>query len=104
MRRIFAAIFLKPKNHQTMPLYDYECPACGTVKEVSHSVAEIGKIRVECDACGEPMKKLLSVPTLIGFDNVGRSIGRKEKDSAGEAKPASGADAKKEAPKKDVAA
>jgi putative FmdB family regulatory protein len=87
-----------------MPLYDYECPACGAVKEVSHSVAEIGKIRVECDACSEPMRKLLSVPTLIGFDSVGRSIGRKEKESAGETKQTAGADAKKETPGKEQAA
>jgi putative FmdB family regulatory protein len=64
-----------------MPLYDYECPACGAVKEVSHSVSEIGKIQVLCDACNTQMKKLLSVPTLIGFDNVGRSIGKKDKEA-----------------------
>lgn len=69
-----------------MPLYDYECPACGSVKEVSHSVADIGKIRVECDVCSEPMKKLLSVPALIGFDDVGRSIGRKEREPKSESK------------------
>jgi hypothetical protein len=29
--------------------------------------------------CGEKMKKQLSMPTLIGFDDVGRSISKKDK-------------------------
>ena len=64
-----------------MPLYDYECSKCGTIKEVQHSVSEIGKIDVLCDDCNKPMKKMLSLPALIGFDNVGRS--RSNKDSEG---------------------
>jgi putative FmdB family regulatory protein len=62
-----------------MPLYDYGCSECGAKKEVQHPVSEIGKIEVLCDDCGRPMRKLLSVPALIGFDNVGRSISKKEK-------------------------
>ena len=82
-----------------MPLYDYKCQECGTEKEVQHSMSEIGKIKIQCDACGQPMKKLLSAPTLIGFDSVGRSMSKKEKSSASKdvvAKPTSD---KKEAPK-----
>jgi putative FmdB family regulatory protein len=62
-----------------MPLYDYECPHCDTKKEVQHAVNEIGKIEVLCDECMKPMKKLLSVPALIGFDSVGRSLSKKER-------------------------
>jgi putative FmdB family regulatory protein len=62
-----------------MPLYDYECSNCGTQKEVQHSVSEIGKIEVLCGECNKPMKKMLSIPTLIGFDSVGRSLSRKDK-------------------------
>ena len=65
-----------------MPLYDYSCPSCGLNKEVQHSMSEIGKIKVACDACGATMKKLLSTPTLIGFDEVGRSISKKDKVTA----------------------
>ena len=65
-----------------MPLYDYECPKCGAIKEVQHSVSEIGKIAVLCDDCKKPMKKMLSLPALIGFDNVGRSLSRKERTEA----------------------
>ena len=61
-----------------MPLYDYGCPTCGAEKEVQHSMSEIGKIEVACDACGMKMKKMLSAPTLIGFDDVGRSISKKD--------------------------
>ena len=82
-----------------MPLYDYKCQECGTEKEVQHSMSEIGKIEIQCDACAGQMKKLLSAPTLIGFDSVGRSISKKDKISAGKdviAKPTSD---KKETPK-----
>jgi len=65
-----------------MPLYDYECPKCSAIKEVQHSVSEIGKIAVLCDDCKKPMKKMLSLPALIGFDNVGRSLSRKERTEA----------------------
>jgi putative FmdB family regulatory protein len=92
-----------------MPVYDYECPTCSDVKEVSHSVSEIGKIEVLCEQCREPMKKLLSLPTLIGFDNVGRSIGKKEKEQASKTESSATSTAKKEntakpAAKKDKAA
>lgn len=62
-----------------MPLYDYKCVECGIEKEVQHSMDEIGKIEIQCDACEQSMKKLLSAPTLLGFDNVGRSISKKDK-------------------------
>ena len=65
-----------------MPLYDYGCSHCDVEKEVHHSVSEIGKIEVLCDTCGKPMKKLLSLPTLIGFDSVGRSRSKKDRDEA----------------------
>jgi len=62
-----------------MPLYDYSCPSCGAEKEVQHSMSEIGRIEIACDQCGKQMKKMLSAPTLIGFDDVGRSISKKDK-------------------------
>ena len=64
-----------------MPLYDYKCQKCGKEKEVQHSMNEIGKIVIPCDVCEQPMKKQLSAPTLIGFDDVGRSISKKDKNS-----------------------
>jgi len=76
-----------------MPLYDYECSKCGTTKEVQHSVSEIGKIEILCDDCNKPMKKMLSLPALIGFDNVGRSISKKDDGDA----------SKSESPKKESA-
>ena len=63
-----------------MPLYDYGCPSCNQQKEVQHSINEIGKIEVICDNCGANMRKQLSAPTLIGFDDVGRSISKKDRD------------------------
>jgi len=64
-----------------MPLYDYGCPSCNSQKEVQHPISEIGKIKVVCDNCGATMAKQLSTPTLLGFDNVGRSISKKDKPS-----------------------
>ncbi len=73
-----------------MPLYDYKCYHCDVEKEVQHSMSEIGKIEVLCDHCGRPMKKMLSVPALVGFDDVGRSISKKDREngSNGKDKPA----------------
>lgn len=65
-----------------MPLYDYKCTGCGIEQEVQHTMSEIGKIEVSCDTCAEPMKKMLSAPSLLGFDNVGRSIGKNDKKEA----------------------
>jgi len=81
-----------------MPLYDYECSKCTAVKEVQHSVSEIGKIEILCDDCKKPMKKMPSLPALIGFDSVGRS--RSKKDKEGSPKSES---PKSESPKKESA-
>ena len=65
-----------------MPFYEYGCPICGAKKEVQHPMSEIGKIEVLCDHCNQPMKKMVSMPSLIGFDEIGRSIGRKEQNES----------------------
>jgi putative FmdB family regulatory protein len=87
---IFAPLKAKIKK-KDMPVYDYGCAACGSSKEVQHSISEIGKITVACDDCGTKMVKQLSTPALIGFDNVGRSVTKKpESTSPSESsKPAS---------------
>ena len=45
-----------------MPRYDYGCPSCGSVFEISHGMFEEPK--VECPACARPAKRLLSSPNL----------------------------------------
>ena len=32
------------QKFKNMPLYDYKCTACGSEREVQHSMSEIGKI------------------------------------------------------------
>ena len=63
-------------------------------------MSEVGIIEILCDACGQTMKKKLSMPSLIGFDDVGRS-GRKngedKKDTS--KKETSGKETKAEAKK-----
>lgn len=98
---------------ENMPLYDYGCPSCGNEQEVQHSMSEVGKIVVKCPKCGAQMRKLLSAPTLIGFDEVGRSISKKDKaegakkettDSTSSKKESTDSKpAKKESAKKDAA-
>ncbi len=68
-----------------MPLYDYKCNKCEVEKEVLHSMSEIGKIEVMCDHCGRSMKKMMSMPALVGFDNIGRSVSKKDKKRNGSA-------------------
>ena len=79
-----------------MPLYDYGCPSCGHEQEVQHPMSEVGKIVVECAKCGTQMRKLLSAPTLIGFDEVGRSISKKDKAEGAKKETADSNSAKKE--------
>jgi putative FmdB family regulatory protein len=86
-----------------MPLYDYECSTCGTVKEVQHSVSEIGNIEILCDDCSTQMKKMLSLPALIGFDSVGRSRSRKEKEGSSKSVSPKSESSKSESPKKESA-
>ena len=86
-----------------MPLYDYGCPTCRAEREVQHSISEIGKIEVVCPECGTQMKKMLSVPTLIGFDDVGRSISKKDKAGSYKSENASKTTSTKNSSKKDAA-
>jgi putative FmdB family regulatory protein len=46
-----------------MPLYDYECQACGNTVELMHGVHDAGPS--ECDRCGGQMRKLLSTPAIV---------------------------------------
>lgn len=39
--------------------YDYECPKCKIVKQVDHSIADIGKIKIKCPECKSTMKKII---------------------------------------------
>jgi len=86
-----------------MPLYDYGCPNCKAQKEVQHPMSEIGKIEVVCDTCGVKMKKMLSMPTLLGFDDVGRSVSKKDKNEGSSEGKAKSTIPPKETSKKDAA-
>jgi len=86
-----------------MPLYDYGCPSCGEEKEIQHSMDEIGKIEITCSACGSKMNKMLSAPTLIGFDDVGRSISKKDKSETSKKDSSTSTVETKKSAKKDAA-
>ena len=86
-----------------MPLYDYGCPSCGEEKEIQHSMDEIGKIEITCSACGSKMNKMLSAPTLIGFDDVGRSISKKDKSETSKKDSSTSTAEVKKSAKKDAA-
>ena len=38
--------------------YDYKCPSCGFIKEVSHGMNESPVVK--CDKCGSIMRKIIS--------------------------------------------
>jgi len=86
-----------------MPLYDYGCPSCGEEKEIQHSMNEIGKVEINCSACGSKMNKMLSAPTLIGFDDVGRSISKKDKSETSKKDSSTSTVETKKSAKKDAA-
>ncbi len=46
-----------------MPVYDYACTVCGRTVEVIHGVHAHGPST--CEACGAPMRKLLSPPAIV---------------------------------------
>jgi putative FmdB family regulatory protein len=72
-----------------MPIYEYDCSACGRRIEVMHSVHGTGP--ATCEACGGAMKKALSVPA-IHFKGSGWA----KKDAKSSAAPAAPGAAKKE--------
>lgn len=41
-----------------MPLYQFSCPQCGCQKEVSLSIAKIGKTRPKCPNYGQLLKRV----------------------------------------------
>src|SRR5512141_3358504 len=83
-----------------MPLYEFRCGSCG--HEVETLMAFSDPVPTTCEACGGPLKKLLSAPAVqfkgSGFylTDYGRSgsdanSGGKKKDEGtpgGETKPA----------------
>ncbi len=52
----------RPREEHCMPLYEYECEACGHRAEVLQRVGAppIGA----CESCGGKMKRLLSAPAF----------------------------------------
>ncbi|MCH9621020.1 MAG: hypothetical protein S4CHLAM20_04340 [Chlamydiia bacterium] len=53
-----------------MPVYQYKC-SCGKEKEEFLPMSEYKKSML-CE-CGEKMKKIVSAPSLSGFNSLGQS-------------------------------
>ena len=69
-----------------MPLYDYECAACGRRFEVFHGVHAEGP--TECPLCGKgPVRKVI---TAAAVHYRGSGWAKKERRSAAASKSASG--------------
>lgn len=76
-----------------MPLYEYECDACGGHFEVIQKFSETTK---ECRRCGKgPVRRLLSSPAIqfkgtgwyiTDYAQKGKSGGESSKDAGGEKK------------------
>lgn len=95
-----------------MPIYEYECEACGQQHEVIQKVSD-PPLR-ECPACGEPrLRKLISAAAFhlkgtgwyaTDFKDSGKKPAAKDSDAASsgggkEAKDAKGKDSKPKAAK-----
>lgn len=51
-----------------MPIYDYECPQCGRFEKMQRITEEA---LVDCPACGQPVKRLISKNVGIMFKGAG---------------------------------
>lgn len=58
-----------------MPIFDYSCktPTCFASDETVEKLVKKYDDEVLCIVCEQPMKKQLSVPSLGGMDEAGRS-------------------------------
>jgi putative FmdB family regulatory protein len=79
----------------TLPLYEYECPACGRFERVQKFS---DPLLTRCPTCGKPVEKLLSAPA-IQFKGTGWYV----TDYAGKSSGKDGGDRDK-GDKKDAAA
>jgi len=84
-----------------MPIYEYQCKACGHTLEVIQKISE--EPLKFCPECGEPaLNKLVSAAGFRlkggGWYETDFKSGDKKKNLAGDQKPASSGEAAKPAP------
>ena len=79
-----------------MPLYEYQCPECGTFERMQKFS---DPILTACPSCEKPVEKLLSAPAIqfkgTGWyvtDYADKSSGKEEGAKAGETKASDGKD------------
>ena len=80
-----------------MPIYEYECEACGHVFETLQRISDASLS--ECPACGKPaLKKLVSAAAFRlrggGWYETDFKTGNKKNVDQADKKPAAGADSK----------
>jgi putative FmdB family regulatory protein len=91
-----------------MPIYEYECGACGRY-EVMQKITEPALKR--CEKCGKPVRKLMSQSSfalkgggwykdLYGSSSNGKANGKSTESSGGS--NSSSSDAKSDAPKSEA--
>jgi putative FmdB family regulatory protein len=83
-RRVLQEVFWRSPK---LPLYEYECPKCGTfelVRKFSDAPLE------RCPTCAQPVEKLASAPA-IQFKGTGWYITDYARKSSGEGKEKGGA-------------
>lgn len=66
-----------------MPLYDFECPTCGTIEVFRHMTQELP---TQCETCGANLTRVFNVPRVAvkaspesPTDSVKRVLGEKRK-------------------------
>jgi len=78
-----------------MPLYDYKCTKCGTLREVRHGFNET--YDEPCPACGAPMSRVFNAAPIV-FKGSGfyATDSRAKSESKSESKPETKTEAKSE--------
>ena len=69
-----------------MPIYEYQCELCGTVRDIKHGFKETTS--ETCEKCGGPLKRLFS-PAGIVFKGSGFYLTDSRKAAAATAEAAS---------------
>ena len=49
-----------------MPRYEYQCPRCSAVREITHTIAGCDTLLFPCRNCGEPMTRNIGTPLVRG--------------------------------------
>lgn len=60
-----------------MPVYEYQCKGCKKEFDVTLSVADYGKVKVECEKCRMDLTRVINSPVSVSIPQHMRADGSK---------------------------